>query len=73
MAYQTALIIRCAFSEGASLLGIVAFLITGNLVYLLLTGLNIIYFIWIRPTKQKIEDELNLGYEEKADLESSQQ
>lgn len=68
--YQTALIIRCAMSEGASLFCIVCALNTGNLFYLVVAGINIIYFIWIRPTKAKIEDSLNLDYNEKAAMES---
>jgi hypothetical protein len=67
-AYQTALIIRCALSEGASLFCIIHYMLTGNLFYLLLVGLNILYFIWIRPTKDKIADEVNLSYEDKVEL-----
>ena len=62
--YQTALIIRYALSEGPSLLGIVAFFTTGNLFYLLLVGFNVIWFIWIRPTKDKIKEDLSLSYED---------
>ena len=68
--YQTAFIIRDAMSEGASLFCIVCVMNTGNLVYLIAAGINIIYFIWIRPTKAKIEDSLNLDYNEKAAMES---
>ena len=66
--YQTALIIRCAPSEGASMFCIVCYMLTGNSFYLVLTALNILYFIWMRPTKQKIEDELSLSYEDKTAL-----
>jgi len=68
--YQTAFIMRAAASEGASMFGIVCMMLTGNLFYLILVGVNILYFIWIRPTILKIEDALNLDYEEKAALES---
>jgi len=67
--YQTALIIRYALAEGPSLFGIVAFMLGGNLFYLLLVGLNIIYFIWIRPTKEKIKEALNLTYEDEIAIE----
>ncbi|HEY2582008.1 MAG TPA: hypothetical protein VGI43_09380 [Mucilaginibacter sp.] len=67
-AYQTALIMRCAPSEGGSMFCIVCYMLTGNPFYLMLTGLNILYFIWMRPTKQKIEDEVSLNYEDKAEL-----
>jgi hypothetical protein len=67
--YQTGLIIKYALTEGASLFGIVAYLLTGNLLYLIITGVNVIYFFWIRPTKDKIVDDLNLSYEDKIELE----
>ncbi|HEY2580443.1 MAG TPA: hypothetical protein VGI43_01475 [Mucilaginibacter sp.] len=65
--YQTALIMRCAPSEGGSMFCIVCYMLTGNSFYLVLTALNILYFIWMRPTKQKIEDEVSLSYEDKAE------
>jgi F0F1-type ATP synthase membrane subunit c/vacuolar-type H+-ATPase subunit K len=67
--YQTAFIIRAAFSEGASMFGIVCTLITGNLFYLAIVGINVLYFIWIRPTRNKIEEALNLDYNEKAAID----
>jgi len=63
--YQTALITRFALAEGPSLFGIVSYMLTGNAFYLILIGLNVLYFIWIRPTKSKAEDDLNLSYEDK--------
>jgi hypothetical protein len=66
--YQTALIIRFALAEGASLFGIVSYLDHGNLFYLILVGVNVLYFIWIRPTKSKADDDLNLSYEDKIAL-----
>jgi hypothetical protein len=65
MGYQTALIIRCALLEGPSLFGIVTYLITGNCLFLIISGLLMLYFISIRPTRVKIENDLNLTYEEK--------
>ncbi|HWZ03158.1 MAG TPA: hypothetical protein VNX40_06060 [Mucilaginibacter sp.] len=67
--YQTAFIFRAAMSEGASMFGIVCMMITGNLFYLILVGVNALYFIWIRPTREKIEDTLNLDYNEKAAID----
>jgi hypothetical protein len=66
--YQTALIIRYALSEGATLFAIVVFLQGANLYYLIIAGLNILYFLSLRPTKQKMEDELSLSYEEQMEL-----
>ena len=63
--YQTALIIRFAIAEGPSLLGIVGYMLTGNVIYLILVGFNVIYFILIRPTKDKIGEDLSLTNDEK--------
>nr|WP_294942857.1 hypothetical protein [uncultured Mucilaginibacter sp.] len=65
MYYQTALIIRLALLEGPSLFGIVAFFLTGSLFFLLISGFLVCYFIYIRPTKDNIEETLELSYEEK--------
>lgn len=70
-AYQSALIVRFALLEGPSLFAIVSFMLTGNLIFLGISGAIIAYFIYLRPTKQKIEDDLNLGYEEKAELDGT--
>jgi F0F1-type ATP synthase membrane subunit c/vacuolar-type H+-ATPase subunit K len=70
-AYQTALIIRYALSEGPSLFGIVCMLLTHNLYYLIVVGVNILYFIIIRPTKFKIQDDLNLAYDEQTELDAN--
>ena len=58
--YCSALIQRFAFLQGSSLLGIVVYLQTGNLFYLLMSGIIIIYFISIRPTKDRMLTDLNL-------------
>ncbi len=63
--YQTALITRFAIAEGPSLLGIVGYMLSGNVVYLILVGVNVLYFILIRPTKDKLAEDLNLTNEEK--------
>jgi hypothetical protein len=68
-AYQAALIIRFAFSNGPSMFGIVVYMLTGNLFYMILTTLNVLYFIWIRPTKDKIKEDLSLTYEEELAME----
>ena len=68
ISYQSATLIRLALLEGPSLFAIVSFLITGKLVFIGIAAAIILYFIYLRPTKQKIEDDLNLGYDEKAEL-----
>jgi hypothetical protein len=66
--YQTALIIRFALAEGPALFGIVVYMITQNLFYLFLAGLIVLYFIWLSPTKEKTEQDLDLTYEDKLEM-----
>jgi hypothetical protein len=66
--YQTAFIARCGIAEGASLFTIIIFMANGNLFYLIVLAINVLYFVWIRPTKQKIEDDMDLTYEDKTVL-----
>jgi hypothetical protein len=64
--YRTVFIIKLALLEAPSLLAIVAFLLTGNFLYLALAGLVILVFVINRPTKFKIANELKLDQEERA-------
>ncbi|WP_295791415.1 hypothetical protein [Mucilaginibacter sp.] len=66
--YQTAVITRLAPSEGATLFAIVIFMQGWNLYYLAIAALNIIYFLVLRPTRAKIEEDLNLSYDEKMEI-----
>lgn len=58
--YLSALIIKLAFIEGPSLLALVAYLLSGNLVYLLFAVVLMIYFFTLKPSKQSIINTLNL-------------
>lgn len=60
--YQTAFIIRCAFLEGASLINIVGFLISGNLAFLFIAAIALTALIFSRPTRERIIDALTLSY-----------
>lgn len=66
--YQTALIVKCALLESASLMGIVAFLLTNNWIFLLIAIAIMFYFFTLHPTVDKVTDDLQLSYEEKAEL-----
>ena len=66
MGYQTACIIRYAMLEGPALFSIVIYMQTGNLLYLIIAGAIIAYFVTLRPSKAKIEMDLNLNFEHKA-------
>ncbi|MEN8125479.1 MAG: hypothetical protein ABFR32_10155 [Bacteroidota bacterium] len=67
-AYQTASIIKYALLEGPAFLGIIAFMEDGNLLYLLISGLLVLYLFYQKPTKDKIEIDLNLSEEQKYQL-----
>jgi len=71
IAYQSATIIRLALLQGPSLFSIIGFLLTGKLIFLAIVGALVAYFIYVRPSRQKIEDDLNLDYEEKAELDGT--
>jgi hypothetical protein len=66
--YQTALIVRFALLEGPSLLAIVAYLANGNLFYLAIAGLLVFYFISLRPTLEKVENDLELNFTERIEF-----
>jgi membrane protein insertase Oxa1/YidC/SpoIIIJ len=66
--YQSALIIRYALLEGPSLFGIVVYLLTGNLFYLMVSVIIILYFLSLRLTKDGIKDDLQLSYDEEETL-----
>ena len=66
--YQSALIIRYALLEAPSLFCIVSYFKTGNLIFLIISGVIILYFITLRPIIDKAAEELNLTYEEKTEL-----
>ncbi|WP_293296459.1 hypothetical protein [Allomuricauda sp.] len=64
--FQTASIIKYALLEGAAILGIVVFIHTQNLIYLIIGALVVFYLALLHPTKQKIENSLSLTGEDKA-------
>ena len=62
---QTAYIVQFALIETPVLFGLIAYMLTENIIHLLIAGLLIIYFYSLRPTAAKIDEELNLTQEEK--------
>jgi membrane protein insertase Oxa1/YidC/SpoIIIJ len=67
--YRPALIVRFALLEGPSLFGLVAYFLTGNLFYVFVSAFIIIYFFTLRPTKEKLENDLQLDYKLKEEFE----
>ena len=58
--YQNALIIRFSLLEIPSLFSIAAYMITGNLFFLSVSGFLMVCFVFLRPTTEKIDTDLQL-------------
>ncbi len=65
---QTALLIKYALIEGPTLLVIFIYMNYGNLFYLLIAGGLLVYFYMLKPTKEKIENDLQLNNEHKSEF-----
>ncbi len=63
--YLQASLIRFALLEGASFMGIFAFMQTSNIFYLVITVFLILYLVKLRPTKDMIFEDLSLNQKEK--------
>jgi len=72
MAYQGALIQRYAPLNGAALFGIVVYELTGQQMYIIISGLLALYLLFLRPTKDKVENDLDLSYEDKMLFDSDE-
>ncbi|WP_422107933.1 hypothetical protein [Winogradskyella sp.] len=68
VSYQSARIIRLALIEGPAILGIVIFMTTTNLFYLVISGVLLVYMIFLRPTHSVIREDLNLNAEQDREL-----
>ena len=68
--YQGALIQKYALVEGPAMFAIVAYDLSGNLLFLIIAGLLLLYFISIRPTKDRLVTDLDLSYEDKITFDS---
>lgn len=63
--YQTASVIKFALLEGPAILNIAWFGFSGNLLYLTIGGVLILFLFMQRPKAEKIENELELNSEHK--------
>ena len=61
--YQSLLITRFALIQGPSLFSIIAYILSGNVFFLLITSLMSVYFIFLRPTREKIENDLRFDFD----------
>jgi|WetSurMetagenome_2_1015567.scaffolds.fasta_scaffold429425_1 hypothetical protein len=67
--YRSILIIRWALLEGPIMFAIISYLLTGNYIFLGITGLMILVFLYFRPSRQKAGKDLQLNpYEEETIL-----
>lgn len=62
--YREALIVRYALLEGPSLFSIVSYLLTGNIIFILSAAIIVLYFLTLRPTKEKAIRDLELNADE---------
>jgi hypothetical protein len=65
MLYQSAFIISVALLAGTSFFGTVIFWKTDNSFFLITPCVVLLFFIFIRPTKSKIEKDLNISFGDK--------
>jgi len=61
--YQSVLITRFMLIQGPSVFATVAYILSGNIFFLLITGLMCGYFIFLRPTREKIESDLRFSFD----------
>jgi hypothetical protein len=62
--YRTALVVRYALLEGPSLFAIVVYLVTGDSIFILLAAFIVLYFLTIRPYREKAISDLDLDSNE---------
>jgi len=62
--YRSSLITQFAIIEGQSFFAIVAFILAPNIVFLIYFFAMLLYFLTLRPSKEKIITELNLDSED---------
>ena len=68
-AYRSASIVRFALLEGAALVAIVFYLLTGNIVLLGIAGIGLLVLLLAHPNPTKLKDHLDLSQAELARLE----
>ena len=70
--YRQATIIRFALLEGPGLLSIILFFLTGNYLYMVITGAMVLFMILNRPTDEMIAVHLMLTEEDKKQMKKLQ-
>jgi membrane protein insertase Oxa1/YidC/SpoIIIJ len=68
--YQSALISRFLLVGAPSLFAVVAYILSGNVFFIFITAIMSMYFMFLRPTREKIENDLHFDFNDQlADLE----
>ena len=62
--YQSALISRFALIETPSLLSVAAYMVSGNIFFIFISGGLMIYFMFLRPTRGKIQNDLLFDFKD---------
>ena len=68
--YQIGFLIRMATCEGVGLFSIVGFLLSNNLIYLVLTGIILLIIFYYYPSLEKIELQIDLNQSEIDELKN---
>jgi uncharacterized membrane protein len=71
--YRSALIVRYALLEGPSMFAVIAFLITGDYIFLGVAGFIIVIFITMPPTKSNAIRDLELNPDEERKINDPEQ
>lgn len=61
--YQSVLITRFMLIQGPAVFAIIAYVLSGNVFFLVIAGLMSVYFIFLRPTREKIERDLRFRFD----------
>lgn len=61
--YQSVLTTRFMLIQGPAVFAIVAYILSGNIFFLFITGLMSVYFIFLRPTREKMESDLRVSFD----------
>jgi len=69
-AYRSVFIMKMALTEGASLLGIIAFVLTGNYIFIGISGLAILYLFFLKPSIERASRELDLSSADRMKIEN---
>lgn len=69
--YRIALVLKLAVLEGASLFSTMSYLLTKDLLFLAMTALVVVIFVFQRPTLNNIVSSLQLSSQDKQKLENA--